>query len=80
MLVTVGSINMRHGVRYLLQLVTELQLKTFGTLVHQHIRDQDLVADQVSWLQSGWLRKGLPRKYLVSKRKSPQSLGGLFNF
>jgi hypothetical protein len=41
----VASINMHHGVRYLPQLATGLRSKTFGTLVHQHILGQDLVAD-----------------------------------
>jgi hypothetical protein len=31
---------MRRGVRYLQQLVTELQLKAFGTLAHQLILGQ----------------------------------------
>jgi hypothetical protein len=66
MQVTVVSINMHLGVRYLPQPGTEHRLKTFGILVHRLIRDQDLAAGQDFWLQSVSLRRGLG-----SKRKKP---------
>jgi hypothetical protein len=48
----VASISTHHGVRYLPQLATELRLKTFGILVHQHILGQGLVGDLDFWSQS----------------------------